>query len=127
VRGTLQRAGKKVLERARNNTFHYPAPNAGYADLGRGAGGGPLCNEGRGTEVHFDGDTEAVTLTFADDVALELATGKVDTADELALRRFELALAFVQWHTGLIRTYMAEHGHYSGQPVSKPKASRQSS
>ena len=63
VRGSLQRVGKHVLERARNNTFHYPAPNTGFTPSSDEELAVVLATmNGRGTEIHFDGDTQAVTL-----------------------------------------------------------------
>jgi hypothetical protein len=44
----------------------------------------------RGTELHLDGDTNEITLTFADDAALSLAMGPTITADEL-MRRSEIS------------------------------------
>jgi hypothetical protein len=54
----------------------------------------------RGTEYHLDGDTGAITLTFADGAAINLAMG-TGTDDAEAIRRAELArdggLAFLRW------------------------------
>jgi hypothetical protein len=48
-----------------------------------------------------------------------------DVADELVLRRFVIArdsaLAFIQWHTHLLRTYMAKNGQHFGPPISSAK------
>jgi hypothetical protein len=54
--------------------------------------------------------------------------GEPTTSNEEAMRRAEIArdgaLAFVQWATVLVRTYMTSTGAYIGEPIviEKPKA-----
>jgi hypothetical protein len=68
--------------------------------------------------VRYNADTGEITLTFADEVALDLATGRPHA---LVLRQLEIvrdsALAFVLWEYALVRTYMAAEGHGFGDPI----------
>lgn len=119
VRGTLQRAGSRALESVRDNTFHYPSPARNYSPTSDERLKVALADlTGRGTEMHVDGDTSAVTLTFADDAAFNLAMGTVDN-DE-AYRRSEVArdgaLAFLRWTAALMETYMNAEGRSFGEP-----------
>lgn len=131
VRGTLQNAGADALEDVRDNTFHYPAPEKRYKVTSDERLKGALVDlANRGTEMHVDGDTGAVTLTFADDAAFNLAMNLV-TNDE-AFRRSEVArdgaLAFLRWSAALITTYVESEGHSFGEPriTDKPMLSKPS-
>jgi hypothetical protein len=120
VRGTLEKAGPKALQSVRDNTFHYPSPAKNYNPTSDEKLRAALAGMGnRGTEFHLDGDTKAITLTFADDAAIGLAMGKA--SDEDVLHRFEVArdgaLAFMRWATELIRTYMKVNDQYFGEPI----------
>jgi len=128
VRGTLQKAGSKALERARDNTFHYPSPDTRYKPTSDEQLRDVLSSmTDRGVQMHFDGDTQALTLTFADDAALDLAMDKPKVSAAEVLRRSEIArdgaLAFINWATALIRAYMKSTGVDLGEPIvsEKPK------
>jgi hypothetical protein len=128
VSGTLQRAGPDALQDFRHNTFHYPSPDPSYS---------PTSDEGlrdvltlmtdRGVSFHFDGDTLATTMSFADDAALDLAMGRGKATDKEILRRSEVArdgaLAFHRWFDGLILAFVETNGLVIGQAVvtDKPK------
>lgn len=121
VSGTLQRAGRDALQDVRDNTFHYPSPDPSY---------NPTSDErlrdvlllmaDRGVSFHFDGDTLATTMSFADDAALDLAMGRGKVTVEEALRRSEIArdgaLAFHRWFDGLIRAFIDTNGLVVGEP-----------
>jgi hypothetical protein len=135
VRAALQEAGPKALEETRDNTFHYPSPNPRYSPTSDAKLRDVLAAmTDSGVQVHLDGDTHAITLTFADEAALNLAMGKPATTNDEVRHRAEVArdgaLAFVAWATALIRTYMKMTGADFGKPIvsDKPKpASRQAS
>ncbi|MCW3004627.1 MAG: hypothetical protein JWQ20_3925 [Conexibacter sp.] len=111
VSATLQKAGKNALQDVRDNTFHYPSPDLKYS---------PSSDEklrevlalmtDSGVSFHFDGDTFATTMSFADDAALDLALGRPNTTVAEALRRAEVArdgaLAFRAWVDHLIAAYI---------------------
>jgi hypothetical protein len=111
VSGTLQKAGKGALQDVRDNTFHYPSPDPQYS---------PTSDEklrdvlalmtDRGVSFHFDGDTRATTMSFADEAALELSMGRPTTDADEARRRSEIArdgaLAFHRWVDALIVAYI---------------------
>lgn len=129
VSGTLQRAGSDALQDVRDNTFHYPSPDPSYS---------PTSDEGlrdvltlmadRGVSFHFDGDTLATTMSFADDAALDLAMGRGKATVEEVLRRSEIArdgaLAFHRWFDGLIRAFAETNGLVIGEPVVSEKPKR---
>jgi hypothetical protein len=111
VRGTLQNAGRNALEAARDNTFHYPSPDPAYKPTSDARLRDALAALGHiGVHTHCDGETQAVTFPFADEAAFNLAMGAPRTSNAEAMRRSEIArdggLAFVQWATALVLTYM---------------------
>jgi hypothetical protein len=121
IRGTRQRAGAKTFEAVRDNTFHYPSPDKNYSPTSDEQLRDVLAGLGnRGTEFHYDGDTNEITLTFADDAALSLAMGGGAVTDAEAVRRAKIArdgaLAFHRWAKELIRTYADVSGHTFGEP-----------
>jgi hypothetical protein len=128
VRGTLQKAGSKALAATRDNTFHYPSPNPAHKPTSDEKLRDALAALRHiGVHMHYDGDTKAMTFNFADEAAFNLAMGEPTTSNEEALQRAEIArdggLAFVQWATVLVRTYMASTGANFGEPIvsEKPK------
>ena len=126
VRGTLQKAGSKALEAARDNTFHYPSPNPAYNPTSDAKLRNALPELGHiGVHSHYDGDTKAVTFKFADEAAFNLAMGEPKTSNEEAIRRSEIArdggLAFVLWATALVRTYMNRTDAHFGEPIVSEK------
>jgi hypothetical protein len=124
ARGSLQKAGQDVLRRARDNTFHYPSPRGNYSPTSDEQLGQALTDLAeRGVEMHLDGDTQQVTFTFADDIALALALGSVKPT-ELEARAAPAAVGaanFVVWVSGLIATYQNENGVTLGRPLVRPK------
>ena len=128
VRGTLQKAGPKALAAVRDNTFHYPSPNPAYKPTSDDELREALAALRHiGVKMHYDCDTNAMTFNFADEAAFNLAMGEPTTSNREAMRRAEIArdgaLAFVQWATVLVRTYMTSTGAHIGEPivVEKPK------
>lgn len=127
IRGTLQKAGPKTLQHIRDNTFHYPSPDQKYKptsdDLLRKA----LAGMGeRAAEIHLDGDTKAITLTFADDAAIGVSLGTA--TDDDVRQRFEIArdgaLAFVRWATNLVLAYRETNNQSFGTPLVTAKFQR---
>jgi hypothetical protein len=121
IRGTLQSAGSKALAAVRDNTFHYPSPDKGYSPTSDDQLKAVLAGMGdRGTELHFDGDSNQITLTFADDAALSLAMGGPTVTDDELRRRTEIArdgaLAFHRWAKALVATYAEVKGQSFGEP-----------
>jgi hypothetical protein len=121
LRGTIQKAGRKALNTIRDNTFHYPSPHAGYSPTSDEQLRDTLAGmSDRGTELHYDGDTNEITLTFADDAALSLAMGGPTVTTEELMRRAEIArdgaLSFHRWAKALVRTYADMKGHTFGEP-----------
>jgi hypothetical protein len=123
VSGTMQKAGKGALDDVRINTFHYPSPDPKYK---------PTSDEklrdvlalmsDQGVSFHVDGDTLATTMSFADDVALDLAMGRTaNLTVEEALRRSEIArdgaLAFHSWFDRLIKAYIKTRKLDVGEPI----------
>jgi hypothetical protein len=111
VSGTLQKAGKDALQDVRVNTFHYPSPDPHYSPTSDEKLGEVLAAmTDVGVSFHFDGDTRATTMSFADEASLQLAMGRptVDAAE--AVRRSEIArdgaLAFHRWVDALIVAYI---------------------
>jgi hypothetical protein len=126
VSGVLQKAGPKALERIRHHTFHYPSPSSPSCPTSDKLLETTLAGmDDRGTELHLDGDTKAVTLTFADDAAIGVALG--EATDDAVRLRMELArdaaLAFVRWASALLVQYGDENGRHLGQPrvTEKPR------
>jgi hypothetical protein len=122
VRGTLQKAGSKALAATRDNTFHYPSPNPAYNPTSDEKLRDALAALGHiGVQMHYDVYTKAMTFNFADEAAFNLAMGEPTTSNEEALRRAEIArdggVAFVQWATALVRTYMTSTGAYFAEPI----------
>lgn len=120
VRGTLKRAGPKVLQSVRDNTFHYPSPDPKYSPTSDEQLQAALAAMGdRSAELHVDGDTNAITFTFADDLAIRLAVGA--GTDQEVFQRFEIArdgaLAFSRWAKALVRKYCEVNGHSFGEPI----------
>jgi hypothetical protein len=120
VNGTLQKAGGKVLQSIRDNTFHYPSPDPKYNPTSDEQLRAAIADMGtRSAELHLDGDTNAITFTFADDAAIRLAVGAA--TDEEVFQRFEIArdgaLAFSRWVKALVRTYCEVNGHTFGEPI----------
>jgi hypothetical protein len=80
----------------------------------------------RGVSFHFDGDTRALTMSFADEAALDLAMGRPASSVAQALRRSEVArdgaLAFHRWVDALIEAYVAMNELEIGEPVVTEKA-----
>lgn len=122
VRGTLQKAGPRALEPARDNTFHYPSPNPAYKPTSDAKLRGALAALGHiGVHTHYDGDTDAMTFNFADEAAFNLAMGEPRASNEEAMRRSEIArdgaLAFLLWATALVRTYLKSADAHFGEPI----------
>lgn len=123
--GSLQNAGPNVLKNARDHTFHYPSPKASYS---------PTSDEqlreaiaalgGRGGEINLVVHRQAITFTFADDIALAMALGKHAESEADVVRAAESArdgaLNFVLWVTALVATYRDVNDFYFGEPTSKP-------
>jgi hypothetical protein len=66
VRGTLQKAGSKALAATRDNTFHYPSPNPAYKPTSDDKLRDAIAALGHiGLQMHYDGDTKAMTFNFA--------------------------------------------------------------
>jgi hypothetical protein len=63
---------------------------------------------GRAVEYRYDGDAEALTMAFADEVALAVTPGRgADrSAEALAEVARDAAIAFHAWATALIATYL---------------------
>jgi hypothetical protein len=126
ARGSLQKAGKGVLEHARNHTFHYPSPDSHYDPPSDEESREALFALGdHASEVHYDCDSGQITLTFAEDVALTLAMSTLAGSPEEVMRRAETArdgaLNFVLWVSTLVKTYMDVNGHCFGEPLVKQK------
>jgi hypothetical protein len=128
ARRELEQVGRHVFEHARNHTFHYPSPRRHHdadADLRTVLG----AMGDQSTDVHGDGDTQVITLTFADHVALHLALGRyVENADDPARQAAAIetaARAFVEWADLLVIAFMDTNGMTFGKPLvsDKPKAS----
>lgn len=122
--GSLQKAGKGVLEHARNHTFHYPSPDSSHRPTSDEQLRDVLTAMGaRAGEVHYDGDTGQITLTFAEDVALAMAMNKLAGSPEEVLKSAAIArdgaLNFVLWVAALVRTYMDVNGLYFGEAGAK--------
>jgi hypothetical protein len=130
ARGTVQRAGSRVLKNVRDNTFHYPSPERRYSPTSdaqlRDA---ILAMADRGAELLLDEQTGAITYTFADDIALAMTVGKNATTSEDVVRQAEIArdgaLSFVLWARALVATYRDTSGHWFGDPVAKEKPTPQ--
>lgn len=126
MRGTLQKAGPKALLAARDNTFHYPSPNPAYKPASDEKLRDALAALGHiGVHTHYDGDTQAATFNFADEVAFNLAMGEPTTSNDEVVRRAEIArdggLAFAQWATALVLTYMKSTDAHFGEPIVSDK------
>lgn len=122
IRGTIQKSGPKALDTIRDNTFHYPSPRTNYSPTSDELLRDTLAGmSDRGTELHLDGDTNEITLTFADDAALGLAMGGPTVTNEEAMRIAEIArdgaLAFHRWAKALVATYVDTKGHDFGEPL----------
>jgi hypothetical protein len=129
AQGSLQRAGRGVLEHARNHTFHYPSPDPHYEPTSDQQLAEVLAAMGnRGGEVHFNGETGQIKLTFADDVALAMAMSKLGGPSEEVMRRAAIArdgaLNFVLWVSALVSTYMDIKDLYFGSPLDTRKTDR---
>jgi hypothetical protein len=121
IRGTIQKAGANVLDTIRNHTFHYPSPRTNYSPTSDELLRDTLASmSDRGTELHYDGDANEITLTFADDAALSLAMGGPAVTNDEAMRIAEItrdgALAFHRWAKALVTTYADTRGHSFGDP-----------
>jgi hypothetical protein len=123
-----QKAGAKALQDVRDNTFHYPSPNPKYGTTSDEKLRDVLAlMTDRGVSFHFDGDTLATTMSFADEAALDLAMGRTTATANEALRRSEIArdgaLAFRDWVNALIRAYIDANGLTVGEAVITDKSS----
>jgi hypothetical protein len=113
--------GRKALHHVRHNTFHYPSPNDQYSPTSDQKLAKVLtAMTGCGVSALFDGDTEALTMTFADDAALDLAMGKPTVTNAEVQRRAaqarDGALAFHKWFDALLTTYMDANDQSYGEP-----------
>ena len=124
ARSSLQSAGDDLLRRARDNTFHYPSPRSNYSPTSDAQLAQALADlTERGVEIHLDGDTQQVTFTFADDIALALAMGSVKPS-ELESRALPVAAgaaSFVVWVSALVAMYQDVNDIHLGQPLMRPK------
>ena len=127
ARGSLQKAGQDVLRRARDNTFHYPSARSNYSPTSDAQLGQALADlAGRGVEMHLDGDTQQVTFTFADDIALALAMGSVKPTELESRAGPPLpGASFVVWVSALVATYQDENDITLGQPLVRPKPTKE--
>jgi hypothetical protein len=126
ARGTLQQVGADALKHARDNTFHYPSPRTNYSPTSDAQLQQVLSAiSDRRAEVHVDGDTMHVTLSFADDVALALSMGKHEPDEDDLARQFERtrdgALGFIAWADRLLIAYFEATGAEFGEPEISPK------
>ena len=126
ARGTIQRAGSRVLKNVRDNTFHYPSPEQRYAPTSDAQLRDAIrAMADRGAELLLGEPTGAITYTFADDIALAMTIGKNATTSEDIVRQAEIArdgaLNFVLWVLALVATYRDTSGHWFGDPVAKEK------
>jgi hypothetical protein len=124
--GSLQKAGPNVLKNARDHTFHYPSPKAGYTPSSDEQLGEAIAAlSGRGVEMNLVVDKQAITFTFADDIALAMALGKHADSEADVVRAAESArdgaLNFVLWVAALVATYRDVNDLYFGEPTLKPK------
>jgi hypothetical protein len=128
--GTKQKAGKGALDDVRDNTFHYPSPDPRHKAMTSDEKLGQVLAlmTDRGVSVHMDGDTRALTMSFADEAALELSMGRPSTTMDEARRRSEVArdgaLAFHRWVNALIEAYMKATGADFGEPILSEKKKR---
>ena len=80
---------------------------------------------GRGVEMNLVVDKQAITFTFADDIALAMALGKHADSEADVVRAAESArdgaLNFVLWVAALVATYRDVNDLYFGEPTLKPK------
>ncbi len=92
ARGTIQRAGSRVLKNVRDNTLHYPSAERRYSPTSdvqlRDA---ILAMADRGAELLLDEPTGAITYTFADDIALAMTIGRNAPTSEDIVRQAEIA------------------------------------
>jgi hypothetical protein len=124
VRGTLQKAGSKVLDHVRDNTFHYPSPDPRY---------NPTSDEqlrdaltamaDTRAEVFADFEKREVTLTFADNIAMALALGNHATNEDDLRRQLTVArdgaIAFRAWAEALGVAYFEANNLGFGTPEPK--------
>ena len=111
VPGTLQKAGTGALQDVRHNTFHYASPDPQRTPTSDEKLGQVLAAMSDfGVSFHFDGDTRATTMSFADEASLQFAMGRPTVDADEALRRSEIArdgaLAFHRWVDALIVAYI---------------------
>jgi hypothetical protein len=128
VRGTTKAVGAEVLQAVRDNTFHYPSPRTNYAPTSDEKLRFVLAAMGHDeADIHLDGDTKAMTMTFADGVALNMAMGMPDADDVEVHKHFERirdgAIAFCVWTKALVHTYVTTNGFEFGEPSVTPKTS----
>ena len=108
----------------RNYSFHYPSPDSKYNPTSDQRLQTALAGMGeRSTELHLDGDTNAVTYTFAEDAAIGVALGAA--TDDQVRQRMEIArdggLAFHRWFPALLVTYQEVNDQSLGEPIVTPK------
>jgi hypothetical protein len=115
VRATPRKVGPDALKHLRDNTFHYPSPRTNYK---------PTSDEqlqqvlaamaNRPSEIHVDFETNRMTLTFADKIALDLAMSKHGPDWEELERQLMVtsagALAFFSWASALLYAYFDSTG-----------------
>jgi hypothetical protein len=121
-----RRPGRRRYK-ASGTTFHYPSPAKDYSPTSDAQLQAALAGMGnRGTEYHLDGDTKAVTFTYADDAAIRLAVGTA--TDQEVLHRFEVArdgaIASIGWAKALITTYVEVNEQTIGEPRITEKKKR---
>jgi rubrerythrin len=121
VRSTLQKAGPKVLDHVRDNTFHYPSPDPKYNPTSDEQLRDALrATAQKRAEVFADFEKREVTLTFADDIALALALGKHSTNEDDLRRQLEIArdgaIAFRAWAEALAVAYFNANDLHFGTP-----------
>jgi hypothetical protein len=121
MRRTRQLAGSKALQHMRNSTFHYPSPSTSYTPTSdQRLEEAMLKMAARGTALHVNGTTKAVTLTFASEIALELSALEHKPDQEGHRKQLEAArdgaLAFRAWVQALTMAYMNWMGATFGTP-----------
>jgi hypothetical protein len=119
VRRTRRELGD-VLTHGRNRTFHYPTPGGAHDSDGH-LKDVLASMEDEPTELHVAGRSKAVTLKFADDVALNMALGKYVTAEadarDQAAAIETAARSFVLWADALVSVHFNAQGVGADSPV----------
>lgn len=121
ARTTLQKAGSAALFNLRNNTFHYPRPDAKYNPTSDEQLRDVLVKHGsnRGT-IAYKSETDEIFLTFADELATALALEEHSADPKELLGQLEIvrdgAIAFVNWGNALVIAYFESTGVQFGNP-----------